>query len=276
MVNPSQSANLMPNPADIALIGGTPPLQPEIDAFYGSYTNGIKAAAYLLGAELAEQDYEKAALRAENARLHYEATHDSLTGLLNRRGVMEVMQNLVDEEPGNFALIYFDLDDLKKANTEGGHSAGDRLLINTASTIIGSSLRTRGDKKHGDRPHDVQGSDVARLGGDEFLAILRGVNTAEVFEIVGNRIIDRLEAAGVRASSGGAIHQPGQTAEEFIDLSEQAMTQDKSERRPEMQERQKAALPVEKLAAHEELRAKAQELGIDLVEHWQLYGPTSR
>lgn len=87
-------------------------------------------------------------------RLH--ASHDSLTGLLNRRefeNQLSVAIHDARENASNHALCFLDLDMFKIVNDTCGHVAGDELL-RQVSTILASSIRRS----------DV----VARLGGDEF------------------------------------------------------------------------------------------------------------
>jgi len=87
-------------------------------------------------------------------KLAYEATHDNLTGLYNRRGYDFLIQN-VDWETS--ALILLDLDDFKKVNDEHGHDVGDIVLKRAASAILKSF-----------RSQDF----VCRIGGDEFAVIM--------------------------------------------------------------------------------------------------------
>ncbi|MFC6569033.1 GGDEF domain-containing protein [Actinoplanes utahensis] len=90
--------------------------------------------------------------------LVYQATHDELTGLVNRRHLFTVMQKAIaahaDGAPGDLALIYCDLNGFKPVNDEHGHEAGDAILRAASRRIIAAV-----------RPGDV----VARIGGDEFL-----------------------------------------------------------------------------------------------------------
>ncbi len=91
-----------------------------------------------------------------STKLVHEATHDSLTGLVNRREfenrLAGTMSTIAVEKSEN-ALAYLDLDQFKVINDTCGHAAGDELL-RQLSTMIRKKLR-RGDV-------------VARLGGDEF------------------------------------------------------------------------------------------------------------
>lgn len=89
--------------------------------------------------------------------LQHHASHDDLTGLLNRREFLQRLQALVDasrqKAGGPHALFYVDLDQFKVVNDTCGHLAGDELL---------RQLGTRLKQLAG--PQDV----IARLGGDEF------------------------------------------------------------------------------------------------------------
>ncbi len=92
--------------------------------------------------------------------LSYQASHDALTGLINRREFdsrLETAVTAAQRGENEFVLLYVDLDQFKVVNDTCGHSAGDRLLRD-----ITSLLQTR-----------VRASDtIARLGGDEFGILL--------------------------------------------------------------------------------------------------------
>ncbi|MGF7008967.1 EAL domain-containing protein [Aminobacter sp. BE322] len=90
------------------------------------------------------------------ARLSWQATHDMLTGLANRREFetrLKASLAGLAKRPAVHALMYLDLDQLKVVNDTCGHAAGDEFLRKIA-TVLGQQLR------HGDL--------LARLGGDEF------------------------------------------------------------------------------------------------------------
>lgn len=96
--------------------------------------------------------------RAMTERLHYQATHDDLTGLCNRREFERALREALAGQGGTapmapFALLYFDLDQFKLINDLSGHAAGDQLLVQLVHTMRAEL----GDK-----------SMLARLGGDEF------------------------------------------------------------------------------------------------------------
>jgi diguanylate cyclase (GGDEF)-like protein len=92
--------------------------------------------------------------------LSYQASHDALTGLINRREFDNRLHAAVVEAQrgkGPYALLYIDLDQFKVVNDTCGHQAGDRLLRDVTGL-----LQTR-----------VRASDtIARLGGDEFGVLL--------------------------------------------------------------------------------------------------------
>lgn len=100
--------------------------------------------------------------RRQEERLSWEANHDALTRLYNRRAFTATLANLIAQDAGDgnaSVVMMIDLDHFKPVNDQGGHLLGDELLRRLADL-----LRSR-----------VRQSDmVARLGGDEFGVILPG------------------------------------------------------------------------------------------------------
>jgi diguanylate cyclase (GGDEF)-like protein/PAS domain S-box-containing protein len=95
-------------------------------------------------------------------QLSWQASHDVLTGLANRREFERVMQQVCESAKASskpHALLYMDLDQFKIVNDTCGHAAGDELLRQLAA-IISASIR--------------EGDSLFRLGGDEFAVILTG------------------------------------------------------------------------------------------------------
>ena len=98
-------------------------------------------------------------------RLSYQASHDSLTRLLNRREFeAQVAAQLGERGEHGGALLFVDLDQFKLINDTSGHRAGDELLVQLAA-LMRERLR----------PDDI----IGRLGGDEFGVLLRGLRTTE-------------------------------------------------------------------------------------------------
>lgn len=93
-------------------------------------------------------------------KLTYEATHDKLTGLYNRRGYDFLVEN-VDLETS--ALLLFDIDNFKSINDTYGHDAGDRILTRVSDTIFGNF-----------RAQDY----ICRIGGDEMAVIMVHTDTS--------------------------------------------------------------------------------------------------
>lgn len=94
------------------------------------------------------------------ANLSWQATHDALTGLANRREFeyrLEQALNGLARQPGRHSLMFLDLDQFKLVNDTCGHAAGDELLRHICA-VLQSGLR--------------EGDTLARLGGDEFGVLL--------------------------------------------------------------------------------------------------------
>jgi diguanylate cyclase (GGDEF)-like protein len=105
---------------------------------------------------------------AAEARLTQQALYDELTGLPNRRLLMDRIAHalaLTSRSDGSVDLLFLDLDDFKTINDSLGHQAGDELLARLAERIS-ACLRTADTVA---RLSDVT---VARLGGDEFAIVL--------------------------------------------------------------------------------------------------------
>ena len=120
---------------------------------------------------------DTSAQRAMTQRLHYQATHDELTGLLNRREFERLLREALAGQGGAaasvpFALLYFDLDQFKLINDLSGHAAGDQLLVQLVRAM------------RADLGRDII---LARLGGDEFGVLALDVDLAQA-EALAERI----------------------------------------------------------------------------------------
>jgi diguanylate cyclase (GGDEF)-like protein len=117
---------------------------------------------------LQRQAFEEA-LHAEKERLAFQASHDWLTGLSNRRAFEARLKSELDDmSAGSLGLILLDLDRFKSVNDTCGHLAGDRLLCQVARLL-----------QQDRRSHDL----VARLGGDEFGLILPQCSPSDALDV---------------------------------------------------------------------------------------------
>jgi diguanylate cyclase (GGDEF)-like protein len=105
----------------------------------------------------------------------YQATHDSLTGLHNRAAFNDAADTYLNSEAARISqtvIMLVDLNHFKKINDTMGHHAGDDVLVQIASRLVGSL---------------PGGSHVARLGGDEFAVLVPGMaNEAHAIEVAGS------------------------------------------------------------------------------------------
>lgn len=113
----------------------------------------------------------QATISLQNARLYYQATHDSLTGLSNRNLLYQIFNIQTNKSENNntlIALLLIDLDSFKEINETLGQHFGDKVLIHTANLI----------------KYCIKNKDTAvRLGGDEFVAMIEYKNINEISEI---------------------------------------------------------------------------------------------
>lgn len=171
---------------------------------------------------------------------------DTLTGLANRRSLLEEIEKILKLENQNFSLLFLDLDNFKRINDSLGHQSGDELL-----KIVGSRLKSC-----------VRGSDlVTRLGGDEFCILVRELRSPEDGRIIATNILEilknplRLQSTEIIISASiGIVSSPenGVTTEDLLQNADIAMYQAKSKGRnkyqhfdPSMNEHAMAQLELE-------------------------------
>jgi diguanylate cyclase (GGDEF)-like protein len=144
----------------------------------------------------------------------HQATHDALTGILNRDGVLaELRERLTATDQ---TLLYLDLDGFKAVNDTWGHDAGDRLLQHVVRRLLGLL-----------RPGDALG----RLGGDEFLLLTDC--PADDVPALADRLLQgltppvhlsqRIPQVRISASIGAATAPRGTSPEEALTHADLAM-----------------------------------------------------
>ena len=219
---------------------------------------GLGGAAVGVAALAAQREADSAALEAERRTRHdallHAATHDALTGQLNRTGLQDHITRRLGGTPpdgtgvqgtgpdrgaldagtldgsrsqdsavaagadteGAIAVLYVDLDDFKPVNDQHGHAAGDELL-RLAAHRLAALLR----------PQDR----LARLGGDEFVAVLATDEPAVVHAVTtraAGALQEPFELGGavvrISASIGTALsEEPGTDLDELLRRADAAM-----------------------------------------------------
>jgi diguanylate cyclase (GGDEF)-like protein len=160
---------------------------------------------------------------AAEDRLRFLAEHDDLTGLFNRRALLDHLDaRLAPNSPGPVATLFFDLDRLKTVNDYLGHNAGDWFI-----RVLADRLK-RGTKGS---------SMIARLGGDEFVVVPAAPTTATDAEDLANHLLGVLrervsidgEMLARTVSIGVAIGEPGKdTNEDLLRRADQAVLEAKA------------------------------------------------
>lgn len=173
---------------------------------------------------------ERARLNANLLRLQLEESNrnlkelshkDSLTGLFNRRHLMESLHTLLSASRRYdfpLSILLLDLDHFKRANDALGHQAGDKLLANIGRLLMGL----------------VRDCDVAaRYGGEEFCVVLSNTNK-EGAKFVAERIRIRIETENfeeipwpVTVSIGVASREDNETAEDFLKVADRKLYESK-------------------------------------------------
>lgn len=153
---------------------------------------------------------------AENQAL---AMHDSLTGLINRRQMLEqlVMHSRRHARDGSgMVIMQLDIDHFKAINDGYGHAAGDRALQDLAN-ILHTNLRV--------------GDFVSRWGGEEFVALLYGVQEDEALHLAerlrlgvqAHRIEHNGRSFSMTVSIGLSAHRTGENVEETLERADRCL-----------------------------------------------------
>jgi diguanylate cyclase (GGDEF)-like protein/PAS domain S-box-containing protein len=175
-----------------------------------------------------ELELDNAKLRLLGDVLHYQASHDSLTGLPNRKLFRERLTQSLEWAASNnqiVGLLFLDLNGFKAINDALGHHIGD-LLLKAVAERLQKSLR---------------GSDtVSRLGGDEFTIILPGIPGMPVAERVANKVKEVIgqefdlegQKVNVSTSVGISLYPlDGNDIDAIINHADATMYLDKEENR---------------------------------------------
>lgn len=158
---------------------------------------------------------EIARLQAENQRLQEIAYIDTLTNIPNRRwfdAQLTAEWARAQREGTAIALLYLDLDHLKRVNDQQGHSTGDAMLQRFAAVLDRFLLQCR--------PYDF----CCRLGGDEFAVVLPGCGIKGAIKVA-EELWVQVNPADLSVSIGAAAMVPSweDTPKTLVDLADGAM-----------------------------------------------------
>ena len=123
---------------------------------------------YAVFRDISQRKEMEIELMSQRDILYYKAYHDDLTGLPNRKSIMESLDEEIKQAKSmdqKLALLFLDLDKLKIINDSLGHGIGDKLIVLIAKRIKKSIASE---------------NIVARLGGDEFLILLKNVTDKKI------------------------------------------------------------------------------------------------
>lgn len=180
---------------------------------------GVSALSVRMGALRTRLGQQKLELQASLAQIERLATHDELTGLVNRRHMLALLhaeQQRQQRSSKAMSVVLLDLDHFKQINDGFGHQAGDAVLRAFAQSA-GRSLR---------------GTDIlARWGGEEFLLLLAETDSQQALAVL-QRLRAELAAVSFEAvtpgrqptfSAGLAVCAPGETVDAVIERADQAL-----------------------------------------------------
>ncbi len=171
--------------------------------------------------------------KVTEADLSRKATHDPLTGLLNRSAVLAKLGAVLRRlryEPGQVHVLFVDLDGFRWVNRTHGHAVGDRVLRAAAGRMKGAL-----------QPSDT----IGRIGGDEFVVIIKRLPQDPPTEEIAHRLGQAVAApvaldegtVSVRASIGHAsTHDPDLSPTRLLGSADADMTRQKQAAERESQQ----------------------------------------
>ena len=135
---------------------------------------------------------------------------DFLTGLFNRSRLNSYMAEIMEMPDYPTALVFLDINGLKKVNDNDGHLAGDNLIRRAANTLL--SVFTE--------------NDIFRVGGDEFVVILRGAEENQIKDYI-NKLHKKAKKNDVSFAVGYAMTNKSEDIEKILKEADTNMYEDK-------------------------------------------------
>ena len=143
------------------------------------------------------------------------ASTDSLTGMLNRNGLLKVFDEMI-KNMRSFSILVCDLDGTKLINDNLGHIEGDQFIFNSSQIMV-DSIRDHGN--------------ISRFGGDEFIILLKDQELQEVETIIDNikmKILKLYPQYNSGVSIGySSFPQDGQSFDDLFKAADTRMYRDK-------------------------------------------------
>ncbi len=177
---------------------------------------------------LMEKENKIKALERQIEDLKLLTKTDSLTGVLNKRAGMELLDKAIrncEDKSSKITIVFLDIDNFKEVNDTYGHVEGDRLLQKLAKLIEGTIRKT---------------DSVFRCGGDEFVIVFSEGNLKKVRKVC-NRMTNRIKAynkTGILPYKIGVSYGIAQynnnlynTPKELIDMADREMYKHKKKKK---------------------------------------------
>ncbi len=178
----------------------------------------VSKAGHNIQQTMEKQETQMQKMSADMNRAKFEAQHDTLTGLGNRRQLADFIEILGDKTA---AFLMLDIDHFKRINDRHGHDAGDDVL-----TALGKILS-----------ENVRSTDLAvRLGGEEFGIVLPNISPEKAFNVAetlrlaisASKIKYRKGKIPVTASIGLAMRKPNERISDWLSRSDKYLYEAKN------------------------------------------------
>lgn len=182
-------------------------------------TKHVRRATQQMRSDLARRSDEIAAMQVELQQVKRSANSDPLTGLPNRRALLEAIGHITEDSENRHSLLMLDIDNFKAINDQHGHLVGDRVIRFVADVI-------RQNTKGQDTP--------ARFGGEEFAVLLPATPLAgalalaeKVRHIIASarlvRSMNQQAIGQITVSGGVASYRRGEDTLALMERADQAL-----------------------------------------------------